>query len=956
MALPDIPVKTDAVTAAITDPSSGHSYVVTRSATPARLYIAPTTSAVATITKDLPFGTGSWDLALSGTTLAVGTNAPSGQSSTRLLGFNTQTASFSSSVVLPRSLMVMSVVEDTVLAAPGNGRWFWVGTYHAAGAKLFRVDLTAGTAIDYTPAGEWKTLRYVRSLAADAAGLTVGLGNPASVWRFDGASQQISNWPEATQAFGGRSLAYSAAATNRTDGTAPVVVLGSEAGASLFVGSPPGTTPASAQRPIYSLDGNTVDRITIDPSNTKAWFAVRPDARLYSLDLTDPASKPIAHGSPEPGSETRSLQVIDDKVRGVTGTSEAWTFNPSTESTLPRRNLISVSQELRDTIPQGVVEFGDRLLIGGHWRYQVHGDPSVQQIRVPGEPKAQVVVGDKMYAAMYPSATVYELDSTLAVRKVAALGHGQMRPAAITYSSTLQKLAVATAPAYGQYGGGLSLVSPKPDSKPQVFTLPVGRHQVSVIRPVEDDFFLGTSTIGEAQPALPGERAKVVRWQARGDAVTGTTVWSTTLPTNVAKVNGMHLVDDEAGSQLIVAADPATGARGWVLGLDPDTGEVLWQQQVNGPIRSMQGSNDYLAMYLSSTVQQVGVTRSGVTLTNVRNFGSSIVPSFISLSDTPRTAQRIAYVSAGANGVAGVAAQQTPRVPSRVDGANRYATAVAISRQSYYRASTVVLARGDDFADALSAGPLAAALDAPILLVQPGGTLTPDTIAEIGRLGATRAVPVGGTGVIPESIALQLPRGVSLDRDRPQGANRYETSVAVAKRLEATLGGGKRDVFVATGRDFADAISAVPAAIAEGRSIVLYDDTVQARTAKLYIAGRSFDALGGPAATALRKASMKPNRTIIGSDRFDTASQIASSYFVSTTGAYIAPGLDFPDGLTAGVLAGRAGAPLLLARPTTLTPQTISALQSGQGSQRVTLVGGWGVLQPQLEQAVADLP
>ena len=954
-AYPDIPVKTDAVTAAIVDPLSGYSYAATRSGSPARLYVAPRASDDATTAIDLPFGTGSWDLALSGATLAVGVNAPAGQTATRLLGFNTKTASFTSSVVLPRSSMVMSVVEDTVLSAPGNGRWFWVGTYHAAGAKLFRVDLAAGTSTDYTPAEAWKTFRYVRSLATDTEGLTIGLGTPAAVWRFDRVSQRVSSWREATQALDGRSLSYSAAAVNPSDGDAPLVIIGSEAGASVFVGSPPGTTLSSAQHRVRSLDGNTVDRITVDRTSLQAWFTVRPDATLYSLDLTDPISKPVAHGSPEPGSETRSLQVVDGKIRGVTGTSESWTFDPLTSSILPPRNIVPSGYELRDTIPQGVIEFGDRLLVGGHWRYQVHGDPSVQEIRIPGEPKAQVVVGDKMYSAVYPSATVYELNSSLQTHKVAAIGHGQMRPTAITYNPVLEKLAVATGPAYGQYGGGLTLVSPKPSSEPQVYTSPVGRHQVSVIQPVGEELFLGTSTIGEAQPAVPGERAKVVRWRAEGDPAAGTTAWSTTLPADVVKVNGVHLVDDESGRQLIVAADSGTGARGWLLGLDPDSGAVRWQQQVDGPIRWMRGSNDYLVVHVSSTIKQVGVSRSGAMLTNIRNFGSSIGPSFVSLSDAPRTAQRIAYVSAGANGVTGVAAQGTPRVPSRLEGANRYATAVAVSRQTYSHASTVVLARGDDFADALSAGPLAAALKAPILLVQPGGKLTTETLAEIERLGATEAVPVGGTGVIPESIVEQLPYGVSVDRQRPQGANRYETSVAVAQRLETEFGGKKRDVFVTTGRDFADAISAVPAAIASNRSIVLYDDTHQASKAKSFIAARSIDVLGGPAATAVRGAGLKPSHTIIGSDRFETARQIALGYFGTTTRAYIAPGLDFPDGLTAGVLAGQVKAPLLLARATTLTPQTTLALRHGRGSQQIRLVGGRGVLEPQLEQAIADI-
>ena len=615
LALPGAPVRTDAITSALVDPDSGRTYIGTRSASPARLYVAPSSTSAKTVVRDLPFGTGSWDLALSGTTLAIGTNAPTDQTSTRLLGYDTVSDQFSDSVTLPKSSIVMSVVEDTVLSTPGNGQYFWVGTYDAGGARLFRVDLTRGVATDYTPTnGAWKSFRYVRSLAVDPAGLTIGLGNPAAVWRFDRQSKQLSNWSEATTQLQGRSIAYAAAATAPTDGSAPTVVIGSEAGASVLVASPPNSGTAPTQTRVLQLPGsNTVEQITVDPAGRLAWFTVRPSATLYSLDLTDPNAQPQAHGVPEPGSETRTLAVIDGKVRGVTGTSEAWSLDPATDALAPRRDLIPVGQELRDTLPQGVVQFGDRLLVGGHWRYQVHGDPSVQRVRVPGEPKAQVVVGDKLYSAIYPSASVYELDSSLAVRKVASLENGQMRPAAIAYNASRDKLVVATGPAYGKYGGGLSLVSPAPDSAPEVYTKPVGQHQVSAIESLGSDLLLGTSTIGEAQPGLPGQVAKVVRWRADGDTQrgTGSAVWSFTVPVQAKRISGMALVDDEIGQQLVVAADPATTAPGWLFGLNPDTGALLWKQQLGGPVRWLHSERGYLVAQIgSSALRQVGVSRT----------------------------------------------------------------------------------------------------------------------------------------------------------------------------------------------------------------------------------------------------------------------------------------------------------------------------------------------------------
>ena len=52
----------------------------------------------------------------------------------------------------------------------------------------------------------------------------------------------------------------------------------------------------------------------------------------------------------------------------------------------------------------------------------------------------------------------------------------------------------------------------------------------------------------------------------------------------------------------------------------------------------------------------------------------------------------------------------------RIYGGDRYETAVKVSRVGWDQGSTVILTRGDDFADALAGTPLAYAKDAPILL------------------------------------------------------------------------------------------------------------------------------------------------------------------------------------------------------------------------------------------------
>ena len=62
-------------------------------------------------------------------------------------------------------------------------------------------------------------------------------------------------------------------------------------------------------------------------------------------------------------------------------------------------------------------------------------------------------------------------------------------------------------------------------------------------------------------------------------------------------------------------------------------------------------------------------------------------------------------------------------------------------------------------------------------------SLPADTLAEIKRLGATKAIILGGVGVISKKVEAQL-KSNGLTFERVAGSTRYETSVKAAKRLE----------------------------------------------------------------------------------------------------------------------------------------------------------------------------
>lgn len=266
-----------------------------------------------------------------------------------------------------------------------------------------------------------------------------------------------------------------------------------------------------------------------------------------------------------------------------------------------------------------------------------------------------------------------------------------------------------------------------------------------------------------------------------------------------------------------------------------------------------------------------------------------------------------------------------------IAGPDRYATAVAVSRAMYPEgADTVVIADGTDWPDAVGGGVLAGVSDASLLLVDPAGT--PATVeAELSRLAPLRILVLGGVDSIPDALVEQLSAlaSVGVEVTRVAGVDRYETSAMVASETIAAAGaslGGQ--VFVASGRTFADALAAGPVAVATHRPVYLIDDAhAQSMVSAMRDAGvRRVTVLGGeavvsPAAYAVLAGEFGAANVerIAGPTRYQTATRIAETavryYGFSLATPGLATGNGFADALACGpYLAGRR-APLLLAPP-----------------------------------------
>ena len=300
-------------------------------------------------------------------------------------------------------------------------------------------------------------------------------------------------------------------------------------------------------------------------------------------------------------------------------------------------------------------------------------------------------------------------------------------------------------------------------------------------------------------------------------------------------------------------------------------------------------------------------------------------------------------------------------------GDSRYETALEISRSTFATGSvesTVVVATGEDFADALAGSSLAGVHGSPLLLVH--STALGDLMAEIDRLGATDVVLIGGTGVIPQSVEDDLDAQYNVKR--VFGANRYETAAAVAREV-AAFGGDTSNAYFVRGDDFADAIAVSPFAYGLKRPVLLVQTTaVPAATAAVIdelgvsagmIAG-GVGAVSADTGADLETLLGAPLVRWAGANRFETAALAAQWHVARSLASYnyigIATGYNFPDALGGGASAGAGGGVLLLTRVDALVPETQAILQTNKALiDEVHVFGGIGAVNATVYDLIADI-
>ncbi|MET1020124.1 MAG: cell wall-binding repeat-containing protein, partial [Microterricola sp.] len=284
---------------------------------------------------------------------------------------------------------------------------------------------------------------------------------------------------------------------------------------------------------------------------------------------------------------------------------------------------------------------------------------------------------------------------------------------------------------------------------------------------------------------------------------------------------------------------------------------------------------------------------------------------------------------------------------ARIAGVDRFDTAVAISTSSYAAGAPIAyVTTGTGFADALAAGPAAAAQGGPLLLSRVD-FVPESTLAELRRLKVKNIVVVGGEAAVNSAAFAQL--AAIAPTKRIAGNDRFDTSRKLAQAVFPTAG----FAYVATGINFPDALSASAAAGAAKVPVILIDGRVESGTGTVDLAGEVLKGSGAklikiaggtsviPAALETRFSALGfSTKRLAGSDRYTTSIVINRDAFPKATTAYIATGMSFSDALAGSAAAAKAGSPLYVSYPWCVFGELRADLNERLKVSDIRLLGG----------------
>lgn len=172
----------------------------------------------------------------------------------------------------------------------------------------------------------------------------------------------------------------------------------------------------------------------------------------------------------------------------------------------------------------------------------------------------------------------------------------------------------------------------------------------------------------------------------------------------------------------------------------------------------------------------------------------------------------------------------------RLSGADRYKTSAQIAAKLIDgKTTTLEIASGENYADALSLNNAAEKDKAPILLVRVNAI--DKSVEDVIKSSKASLINIaGGEKSVSENTKANIKKISKATVNRMGGADRYETSILLAK-----YSGAKEVVVVASGENFADALVAAPFSAKQKGAILLTNKDKLGQNAEQFIKDTKFN-------------------------------------------------------------------------------------------------------------------
>lgn len=298
-------------------------------------------------------------------------------------------------------------------------------------------------------------------------------------------------------------------------------------------------------------------------------------------------------------------------------------------------------------------------------------------------------------------------------------------------------------------------------------------------------------------------------------------------------------------------------------------------------------------------------------------------------------------------------------ISSRLAGLTAEQTAVQIAEQTG-STDTAILASSASYGmvDALTSGPLATFLNAPILLQGAGSELNPATKDELTKLGVKKVYVTSGTAVISQAVLDQL-TDMDIEVIALGGSDRFETSVNIAKKM-VELGASINKVAVAYGWLNQDALSIASIASAQTEPILLTEkDKIPASVQDFLTTNTSVvatDVIGGTGVISDAVKDEFPDATrYFGTTAYDTNVAVLKAFddVLTYDNVFVANGETAIDALAGAPLAAEYNAGIVLTKGTT-NEGTAYASSKMSASSVVTALGGTAVVPDSILTDMAE--